>query len=245
MIAYFILGLGLFIGLIFLSHWYSRANPTAVFKTIKFIGLGVLICVALFFLFTGRFVLVLAALPFVIPFLLRSRALLSRLKAAAGGSKGQASEVVTRFLRMKLDHDSGDMNGLILSGAQEGSWLSELPLVVIEQLYRVYVLEESKSADLISAYAERRFGTEWTCGESSESSGHTAGQSTDNVSPLNGTMDRKSALEILGLDETASKDDIRDAHRKLMQKLHPDHGGNTYLATQINRAKDTLLKGSG
>ena len=245
MIAYFILGIGLFAGILFLAHWYSRANPAAVIKTLKTIVIIVCLFIALFLIFTGRIFLVLAALPLIIPFVLRSKALLSRLKAAVGArTAGQISEVMTRYLRMKLDHDSGEMNGQILTGAHEGSWLSELPLVAIEQLYRVYVVEERKSADLLSAYAERRFADDWQCGEGAKEGDQSGGNQSGSAS-FNETMDRKTALEILGLDETASGDDIRGAHRKLMQKLHPDHGGNTYLATQINRAKDTLLKGSG
>lgn len=57
----------------------------------------------------------------------------------------------------------------------------------------------------------------------------------------NNTMSRQDALAVLGLSDPASDDDIIAAHRSLMQKLHPDRGGNDYLAAQINQAKDTLL----
>ncbi len=56
-----------------------------------------------------------------------------------------------------------------------------------------------------------------------------------------GTMTRAEALAILGLDENADRDAIIRAHRQLMQKLHPDRGGNHYLASQLNRAKEVLL----
>jgi DnaJ homolog subfamily C member 19 len=54
-------------------------------------------------------------------------------------------------------------------------------------------------------------------------------------------MSRDEALEILGLGPDASREHIVEAHRRLIQKLHPDRGGSTYLSAKLNQARDTLL----
>ena len=72
-----------------------------------------------------------------------------------------------------------------------------------------------------------------------KSSAHTGSQSSSQTSS---DMPVSLALQILELEEGATKDEILDAHRKLMQKLHPDRGGSNFLAAQVNMAKDVLLK---
>ena len=55
-------------------------------------------------------------------------------------------------------------------------------------------------------------------------------------------MTREQALEVLGLEEGVSENDIKMAHKELLKKNHPDQGGSKYLAAQINRAKEILLE---
>ncbi|WP_020592702.1 DnaJ domain-containing protein [Kiloniella laminariae] len=242
MIAYFLAGVALLLALVFLAQWYSQASPSTIIKTLKRIAISLGLFVALFLILTGRVLLVLGALPLLLPLLLRYRGILQRLKMARGPVPGQFSEVVTRFLQMRLDHTSGEMSGQVISGAQEGKSLSDLSSEMVAQLYRDYRLEDTESADLILAYAQRRFGSDWM----QEEEGASAQDFREGKAGMSDTvMDKKQALEILGLKKGASAEEIREAHRSLMQKLHPDHGGSTFLATQINRAKDVLLKGPG
>ena len=56
------------------------------------------------------------------------------------------------------------------------------------------------------------------------------------------SMTIQQAREILEVSIDATADDIQAAHRRLIQKIHPDQGGSDYLAAQVNRAKDLLLE---
>jgi hypothetical protein len=54
---------------------------------------------------------------------------------------------------------------------------------------------------------------------------------------------REEALQVLGLEPGASREEIVTAHRNLIRKVHPDSpGGSTYLASKLNQAKDILVQ---
>jgi len=56
-----------------------------------------------------------------------------------------------------------------------------------------------------------------------------------------GRMSRAEACAILGIPEDADRAQIIEAHRRLMQRLHPDRGGSDALASRVNTAKKVLL----
>ena len=55
------------------------------------------------------------------------------------------------------------------------------------------------------------------------------------------SMARAEALDILGLQEGATADEIEAAYKTLIVKNHPDQGGTDWLAARLNEARDILL----
>lgn len=179
---------------------------------------------------------VLRLLPVLIPMLLQSLPHWRRwrqqqaARQTAGGDGADASTVESRFLRMRLDHASGEIAGEVLAGPFAGQRLSELDRHQLADLYAECLRDDQESATLLRAYLERVYGEAW------ETSG-----AAPNGPPPDGRMTADEARAVLGLTQGASRDDIVAAHRRLMQKLHPDRGGSDYLAAKINQAKDLLL----
>ena len=153
-------------------------------------------------------------------------------QGSPGGAAPEHSEVRTGDLRMRLHHATGEMDGEVLVGPFQGRWLSGMDLDELNALRAD--LGDTQSAPLLDTYMERRFGSRQDGTEQQRDQGAGA------AGPDAG-MTESRALEILGLEPGASEQEIVEAHRRLIQRLHPDRGGSTFLAATLNEAKRVLL----
>jgi len=240
LIGYFILGVCLVAAVAVMGKYLLQADPRLLARMLRLIGAGVAGAAALFLLLTGRFV-------WGMPLALLALALLRRWAlpfpsggfAGAGRRRGQTSEVETAYLRMSLEHDTGVMQGEVLKGAYAGRRLSQLDLGQLVALLAECHREDPESAQLLETYLDRTQGPDWR--DMAQNARTDAGGGGGRGPAGSGAMTVDEAREVLGVDAHASADDIREAHRRLMLKLHPDKGGSGYLAAKINQAKDVLL----
>ncbi|MBL4820541.1 MAG: hypothetical protein JKY98_06070 [Gammaproteobacteria bacterium] len=147
-------------------------------------------------------------------------------------SENQASVIRTEYLAMELQHSTGDMDGSVTKGMFEGRRLSTLLLAQILQLAEE-CRPDHDSLQVLEAYLDRMH-PQWR--EQAQGETEQTGPTEESA------MSKDLALEILGLSGTVTKQEVNTAHRKLMQKMHPDRGGTDYLAKKINAAKDYLME---
>ena len=149
---------------------------------------------------------------------------------------GNQSQVVTNTLRMTLDHASGSMDGEILAGSLAGRQLQSLSIQELKELHHYCEQHDAEACRLLMSFIARERADHWD-GETEYASDDQS--ATGRVS--SSAMDKNEAIAILGLEAPYTREDITLAHRSLMGKFHPDKGGNTYLATKLNNARDLLL----
>ena len=239
--ARILLLLGLGVGLFLVLRWLFSQPPRVYWQWIAVLLAAGLLTLVL----TGRahwLAAVFAALlPFLrgllallghIPLLKRALAGVDALKSKSEPSSGQTSTVQSKYIRMTLNHDSGDINGEVLAGQFTGKTLDQLDLEALLQLLGE-CQDDEESVALLQTYLDREHADSW------QQQAGAQGQQRAPSAP--GEMSREEALQILGLSSDASEAEIIETHRRLMQKLHPDRGGSAYLAATINLAKDTLL----
>jgi DnaJ domain len=228
--TYLLFGLAALLVVLLLVRVYVGANPHVLARRLR-IGAGVVVL-------AGAFVLVLRG---AIGFAMVLAALGSWLLWGSGNpwggtggtqkSPGQTSRITTEHLEVELDHDTGEIRGRVLKGFFAGRELEHLSPFEMAHLWQDCRFADPQSAQILEAYLERTHPS-WR-----EDMARAEGEGTVG----DGKMTRAQALDILGLKEGASEDDIRRAHRDLMMKMHPDRGGSTFLAAKINEAKEVLL----
>jgi hypothetical protein len=214
--------------------WFLRANPSTVARLARPI-LIILGALAL----GGLLMLAVPYLPTLLPELfglagIVITALIARAArrgpSAGFGSPGSAQRTETRtaFLEAWIDHATGDVGGSVLQGRFVGRTLDGLADAELLELHGECA-RDAESLRVLEAYLDRRLGSAW--------------RRAEEPPPRNPRVDmsRQEALSVLGLAEGASSDEIRAAHRRLIQRVHPDVGGSADLAARINRAKDVLL----
>jgi DnaJ domain len=238
-------------GFLLLVYLFVNADPIRLAHNLKWIGIGiaaVAVLALLLFPPARELAAFLFPLAMSMPLLVRFRHLLDRVRAPRGG---QTSTVSTGFLRMTLDHDTGTMTGTVLRGHFAGLRVEEMGVGDLIDLLRECRAQDEESAQLIEAYLDR-LHPDWR----DELAGGAAGSSAQGGSSGDGPgaggragarsasadMTPEEAYAILGLNAGATADEVKEAHHRLMVKLHPDHGGSDYLAAQINRARDILLR---
>ena len=159
--------------------------------------------------------------------------------ASGPGRSGSSSEIVTDTLAMTLDHQTGDLDGDVLSGPYAGRSLSSLGLQDLMQLLMTCQRDDPRSVPLMETYLDRH-QPDWRSHVAGDQGSH--GGDDERGGRAETGMDVATACSILDVPPTASPKEIKEAHRRLMNKLHPDHGGSSYLAAQLNQAKDVLLR---
>lgn len=231
--TWLVLGSALLVGVVLVLRWFVGADPKTVLRLLKWTGLVLAVLFGLLLLVSGRLAWLWVALVGLLPWVSRLRALGRFARAARGPSGGQQSEVRTRFVLMRLDHDTGDMDGEVLQGPFAGRRLSELAMDEVVSLWRA-AASDPQSVSVLEAYLDRVHGDGWDHGR--------AAGSKDQASRQSGSMSVEEAYSVLGLDASATEAEIKRSHKELMKKVHPDHGGSDYLASKINEAKELLLK---
>jgi hypothetical protein len=232
--AILLLALGGLAAVVLAITWFLRANSSTIARgsrRILFVLAGIAI--------GGLLIFAIRFLPEVLPELLGlagllGTTLLTRLlrRRPADGfgtpGAGRRTEVRTAFLRAWIDHGTGDVGGAVMAGRLAGRTLESLAEGELLGLQRE-VSGDPDSVRVLEAYLDRRLGSGW----------RNAQQSAPPMPKAD--LSRDEALAVLGLSEGATADEIRAAHRRLIQRVHPDVGGSADLAARINRAKDVLL----
>ena len=139
-------------GVLLLIYLFVNADPARLARGLKGTGIVIAVAAVAALAISGRLAALLMPLAMLMPLLIRVRHVLDRHRPP---SDGQSSTVATAFLRMRLDHDTGRMEGTVLRGRFAGMRLEELGPGDLLALLRECRAEDEEGARLLEAYLDR------------------------------------------------------------------------------------------
>lgn len=231
----FLIFLAVMAVLLYGAKYFASANPAKLAKVGKTAGGVAALGGALFLMARGRIEMAIGLGGFGLYLLgfLGNHKWADMFRSVGGTPK--TSTVRSPMIEMELDHETGSMQGRVLAGEFEGRGLADLTRPQCEALFTQCARDDPEGARLLDAYLDRRFPGRRAAGEADgDTGGGRARQS--------GAMTEDEAYQVLGLAKGATREDIAGAHRALMKKLHPDHGGTSNLAARVNEAREVLLR---
>jgi hypothetical protein len=226
------------LALVVFAAWYgwrrlNAMNPQERRRAKWVWGSVALLFITVALVATGRMHWVGAAIAAAIPLfkfgavlLLRALPMLRLWQRNKGPSR-----VKTQGLEVVFNFATNEMNGEVFTGPHAGQHLNSLDENQLREQFDYFQANDRQSALLLRAYLLRRGFAGYGAGEGASGNKAVAGEE----------MGDEQAFQILGIKAGASREEIVQAHKRLIQKLHPDRGGNDYLAAMINAAKDRLL----
>jgi hypothetical protein len=219
-IAIVALGLSLGVSAIRLGHWFIHSDPKIVVRTARWAAIGLLVL----------------SFPVLLVLLLNQQwtaavALCAVMVLVLAWYGPRLLRQPFRLLDPAPDRGPTEADAAFSGGIAADRALIERSAAVLEEYLRQ-----------TAAFASRNGASLQTVGDA-HANGNSRGNGHDKEAAA-GAMSEKEALEILGLEHGAQDDDIQEAHRRLVQMVHPDRGGSHYLTVKINQAKNVLLGGT-
>lgn len=225
MIIKLILAIAIILGLFWFISKMNRLPPEQkkkhIYKALLFGLAGILIIGTL----TGRMHWLGAAFAALLPLMKIGMNTLGRVLPLWMNHTGGVASFQTEHLNVKVHIQSGTVSGDIINGPHSGRDLDDLSSSELNELESYYQDIDKKSYYLIRLKLKRG----------------SQEQSNQAQPPSFGTPSREEALQILGLAGEPEESEIKTAHKKLINRVHPDKGGNDFLASRINQARDVLL----
>ena len=226
----------------FLLRGFLKANPAALSRRLRQAGGWIALGFAAFMILRGELNLAFGAGLFGF-WLLGTQPGWATNRSGRSAPRWTArpqrrvNRVRTAALEMMLDQASGRIAGHCFAGPMVGRSLDGLSQSEGVALHRWSELSDPQGARLLETYFDRRFPN-WR--EAADAGGDPRGGGHARREQTSG-MSEREAYETLGLQPGATRDQITQAHRRLMKKFHPDHGGSTATAARVNEAKDVLM----